>query len=109
MDFWFSFGVTGAAPEEARRLCLEAAETAARLEPDHSSSQFTLAGAYLISGDREKFWVASDRFFSMGWRSNNLAGWLTQWNAYSGRWDLGVALTEKAINLSPGHYPKGWH
>jgi len=96
------------AKDDPLDLALEAAERAVALDSKSQHAQWALAYAYFQRRDLENYLAAVDK--TVGLNPNDAyylgyAGWAI---AFSGQWERGRALVEKAIRLSP-YYPGWWH
>lgn len=109
MDALYGFGITGLTREENLKASEEAAEAAVRIDPNNDAAIFQITWVAASNGDRARVRIEMDRYLSLGWRSNQQMGWMGYNIAVNGRWELGLSIVRKAISLSPGNYPNGWH
>ena len=100
----FSFN---ARPEDdALERALEAAQRAVMLDPESSMAYHFLFSTHFHRGELDEFRATGERAMAL---NPNHADMLADYGfmlALSGDWDRGLALTEKAIALSPVH--PGW-
>jgi len=87
---------------------LEAALKAVELAPADPYARSRLATGYLASCQREPFRVEATRAVEMNPNDANILGPLGNQLAYSGDWDRGVQLAEKAISLMGPNAPRWW-
>jgi adenylate cyclase len=87
---------------------LEAARRAVELAPDKAFAHFALAKAYYAACQPDRLRVEADRVIALD-PSNVLAlGAMGDWLAFSGDWDYGKRLAEKAIALAGPSAPTWW-
>ena len=100
------FGFNPQAKEDALDRALEAAQRAVMLDPENSMAYHFLFSAHFHRGELDEFRATGERAMAL---NPNHADMLADYGfmlALSGDWDRGLALTEKAIALSPVH--PGW-
>jgi adenylate cyclase len=98
----------GLPPEEASvekraRLAdrqLQAALRARDLAPLDSRAQFDVAGGYYATCQPERVLVEAEKAAALDPYDANALGLLGLWVAFTGHWDEGTALAEKAIKLA---------
>jgi adenylate cyclase len=98
--------VPGADPRER---ALAAGRRAVELAPANSLARFGMARAAYLAGELDLFRAEAAQALALNPHDPLLLGNIGNWLAFSGRWDQGVALVEKAIALSPKCYPRWWH
>jgi adenylate cyclase len=89
-------------------LALDAAERAVALDPASQHAQWAMAYAYFQRRDLENLLAAVDRVVQLNPNDAYYLGYAGWAIAFSGQWERGRALVEKAIKLSP-YYPGWWH
>jgi TolB-like protein/Flp pilus assembly protein TadD len=89
-------------------LALEAAERAVALDSKSQHAQWALAYAYFQRRDLENYIAAVDKTVSLNPNDAYYLGYAGWAIAFSGQWERGRALVEKAIKLSQ-YYPGWWH
>jgi non-specific serine/threonine protein kinase len=86
---------------------LAAARRAVALDPASQPGSMALAQIYFFCRQYDLFRQAAERTLAL----NPLDGWAMAWMglllAYSGEWERGVALADRAMELNP-HHP-GWY
>ncbi len=82
---------------------VEAAEKAVRLDPRSQFAHSTMAHAYFMHGDLDRFRSSAERAIQINPGSAEVLALLGLDLAYSGQWDRGIALVEKARSLNPFH------
>ncbi len=100
------FGFNPQAKDDALDRALEAAQRAVMLDPENSMAYHFLFSAHFHRGELDEFRATGERAMAL---NPNHADMLADYGfmlALSGDWDRGLALTEKAIALSPVH--PGW-
>jgi tetratricopeptide (TPR) repeat protein len=80
---------------------MQAALTAVELEPASANAHRALAEASLYKGERRQFWDEAARSMELNPNDAGAIGWFGMVLAFSGRWDEGIALVEKALNFNP--------
>ena len=93
---------------EAERLdrALDAAQRAVTLDPESSMAYHALFGAHFHRGELDEFRAAGERGLTLNPNHADLAADFGMMLALSGDWERGLALTEKAVALTPVH--PGW-
>jgi TolB-like protein len=94
---------------DAREEALIAARRAVDLAPANPVVRFAMARAAYIAGDLDLFRAEASNALTLSPHDPLLLGNLGNWLAFSGRWEEGVALVQKAIALNPKGYPRWWH
>ncbi|MDP6952988.1 MAG: hypothetical protein QGF53_09540, partial [Alphaproteobacteria bacterium] len=89
-------------PDPLKRA-IEAAEKAVRLDPRSQFGHTTMAHAYFMHGDLDRFRASAERAIQINPGSAEVLALLGLDLAYSGQWDRGIALVEKARSLNPFH------
>ena len=111
---WWGWGLP---PEEAsveKRAhladrVLQTALRARELAPQDSYAQFFVAWGYNATCQPDRLQVESGRAVALAPYDPWVLGLLGEFVAYSGHWDEGVALTEKAFKLAgPSAQPDWW-
>lgn len=82
---------------------IEAAERAVRLDPRSQFGHSTMAHAYFMHGDLDRFRSSAERAIQINPGSADVLALLGLDLAYAGQWDRGIALVEKARALNPFH------
>ncbi len=82
---------------------IEAAERAVRLDPRSQFAHSTMAHAYFMHGDLDRFRSSAERAIQINPGSAEVLALLGLDLAYAGQWDRGIALVEKARSLNPFH------
>ena len=83
---------------------IEAARRAVQLDPTSQMARRSLAVASYFSGDIEKFKIEAEAAIAINPNDADALAELGQLLAFTGEWDRGFALTQKAIKLNP-YYP----
>ncbi len=86
---------------------LVAARKAVDLDPTSSLVWYTLAMTQYFRRDIGAFRAARDRAIELNPRDTQTLAMLGILTGYSGDWQLGVELTERAMELNPNH--PGWY
>ena len=86
---------------------LEAARKAIELDPDNCTGYQALFVAYFHKHDIDQFRATGERALALNPNDPNTLADYGLMLAFTGDWDRGVALTRKAIALSPVH--PGWY
>jgi len=100
----YKWGYSGV--ENPREAALLAAQRAVELDPDSATTREALANAHYLLHDVERFYIEADRAMALNPNDPSMLGSLGNFIAYTGRWDRGVALVNKAMALDPVH--PGW-
>lgn len=88
---------------------IEAANRAESLSTgDDSAIYWGMAEAYYSSCQTDKLHTAIQRGLELSPDDPNLLASFGNWLSYSGQWEEGAALTQRALNLEPQHYRKWW-
>lgn len=93
----------------AREASLAAARRAIELAPANPMARFAMARASYLMRDLDVFYAEAERALSLNPHEPFLLGNLGNWLAFTGRWEEGVVLIRKAIELNPKIYPRWWH
>lgn len=88
---------------------LEAARRAVLLSPDNARAHHALAKAFFMAGDLDGFYAEAQQALRLNPNEPVHLGSLGNWIAYTGRWDEGIALVDKAAKLSPDGFAPWWH
>lgn len=107
VDYAYEFGLEDAEGYDPQSLALEAAARAVELDPNSAEAARALTRAYLVNGDLSKFYDAAQRTLLLSPNDVTIGG-LGNWIAYSGKWDEGKALVEKAVALNPTALPRSF-
>ncbi len=94
---------------DPRERALAAARRAIDLAPTNPMARFAMARAAYLKGDLDVFYAEAAHALRLNPHEPFLLGNLGNWLAFSGRWDEGVAMIQKAIALNPKVYPRWWH
>ena len=94
---------------DARERSLAAARRAIELAPANSLARFAMARASYLMRDLDVFYAEAERALSLNPHEPFLLGNIGNWLAFTGRWEEGVVLIRKAIELNPKVYPRWWH
>lgn len=86
---------------DPRSEILEAAQNAVRLAPNSSGAHFALAEAYYYQDDQERFLAEVAKAMELNPNDAASIAWLGTLMAFSGHWDEGGALVEKALAFNP--------
>ncbi len=73
-----------------------------------SAIYWGMSEAYYASCETDKMAASIERGLEINPADPNLLAAFGNWLSYSGRWDEGAALTQKALDLEPQHYRKWW-
>ena len=92
---------------DAMNRCMDAARRAANLAPSNQLAQAALASAFFFRRELGAFRSAADRALALNSMEGYITAFLGQHFAYSGDWERGCALAERATRLNP-HHP-GWY
>ena len=86
---------------------LAAARRAVNLAPSSQLSHAALASAYFFRGEVGEFRAAAERALALNRMQGYTTAFLGLHFAYSGDWERGCALAERATQLNPNH--PGWY
>jgi len=86
---------------------LAAARRAVALDPASQMGHMALAQAYFFRRELDAFRPAAERTLALNPLDSWGLAWIGLMTAYTGDWERGVALAEKAMELNP-HHP-GWY
>ncbi len=75
---------------------------------DDSAVYWGMAEAYYASCQVDKMQAAIERGLEINPDDPNLLAAFGNWLAYSGQWETGSAMIEKALAIEPRHYRKWW-
>jgi len=106
-QYWSGFNPR---PDDSRPLldlALATAQKAVELGPDNSNAQYMLSRAHYFRHELPEFYTVADR--AIGLNPNNAAvlAEVGLFTLYTGRWERGKALLDKALALNP--YLPGVH
>jgi len=88
---------------------IEAANKAEALSPSNDSAVYWgLTEAYYSSCQTDKMAASIERGLEINPHDPNLLAAFGNWLSYSGRWDEGAAMTQKALDIEPQFYRKWW-
>jgi len=88
---------------------IEAANKAEALSVgDDSAIYWGMTEAYYSSCQADKMAVSIERGLEINPDDPNLLAAFGNWLSYSGRWDEGAAMTQRALEIEPQHYRKWW-
>jgi TolB-like protein/Tfp pilus assembly protein PilF len=85
----------------------EAAWRAVKIDPACQMGWMELAAVHFLSRDFTAFRETAERAISLNPRDSTTLAWMAIMIAFSGDWERGVALTQRAIDLNR-HHP-GWY
>lgn len=94
---------------ELPQKAIDAANRAESLSDGNDSSVYWgMAEAYFASCQPDKLKTAISRGLALNPDDPNLLAAFGNWLSYSGHWDEGAALTQRALAIEPQHYRKWW-
>ncbi len=97
-----------AGPQPLERA-LAAAQKAIELDPQNQDAFHKLAMIrYMTEADFASFYSAADQAIAINPNDAGIVADLGTWMAYSGRWEQGKALVQRAMVLNPRH-PRWYH
>ena len=82
---------------------IEAAGKAVRLDPRSQYGHYILAHAYYMRGELDRFRVSAERAIELNPSNTEVLAIMGLDLAYTGDWEHGIALVEKARALNPFH------
>ncbi len=91
------------------KRALEAAKRSVMLAPDNARAHYALAISLDMAGDLPGFYAEARRALELNPNEPVYLGSLGNWIAFTGRWEEGLALIEKAARLNPGSFAPWWH
>ena len=95
--------------EHLPELAIEAANKAEALSVgDDSAIYWGMTEAYYSSCQTDKMSASIQRGLEINPNDPNLLAAFGNWLSYSGRWDEGAELTQRALDIEPQHYRKWW-
>jgi len=106
-EYKFAFNPRAEADDPLARA-IAASRNAINADATSQVGYETLAGGHYFSGDIEQFRAAAERALSLNPNNSNTLAWMGFLTAYSGAWNRGIALLDKAVNLNPNH-PSWYH
>ncbi|MDP6953780.1 MAG: adenylate/guanylate cyclase domain-containing protein, partial [Alphaproteobacteria bacterium] len=106
-EFKFAFNPRPDAEGPLARA-IAASQNAIKADATNQAGYESLAGGHYFSGDLEQFRTAAERALSLNPNNSNALAWMGFLTAYSGAWNRGIALLDKAVNLNPNH-PSWYH
>ncbi len=86
---------------------LTAARRAVNLAPSSQLAHAALASAHFFCGEPDEFRAAAERALALNRMQGYTTAFLGLHFAYSGDWERGCALAERATELNPNH--PGWY
>jgi len=86
---------------DPRPLMMEAARKAVKLAPNSAAAHYALAEAHFYNGEHEQFLTDVAKVLELNPNDAGTISWLGTLMAFSGRWDEGGALIEKALAFNP--------
>ncbi len=86
-----------------------AARRAVELAPSNHLAYFSLAQAFFFQKEVQSFRNAADRTLALNPMDGNSIAFLGEMLAYSGDWERGLALAQRARQLNPHHPGWYWH
>jgi TolB-like protein/Tfp pilus assembly protein PilF len=95
-----------ARPESMERA-LTAARRAVNLAPSSQLAHAALASAHFFRGELDEFRAAAERALALNRMQGYTTAFLGLHFAYSGDWERGCALAQRATQLNPNH--PGWY
>jgi len=113
----YLFGTTLKEPERSslplrKALPQKAIDAATKAESlsngDDSAIYWGLAQAYYTACHADKMQAAIERGLAINPDDPNLLATFGNWLQYSGRWEAGEALTQRAFDIEPQKYKKWW-
>jgi len=96
-----AYGHWGQPPEGPLDRALRAARTAVELAPQSTLPHYALAQALFFLRDWAPFRVAAERAVAINPMDGATAAWMGLLIAYSGDWERGCALADRAWELNP--------
>jgi adenylate cyclase len=87
---------------------LDAARHAIQLAPKNYHSHWLLSRVYYFMQDRERFLASSKRALELNSSDGTTLGLIGMYTAFSGEWDRGAEMINKAKLLNP-NYPEYYH
>ena len=88
---------------------IEAANRAESLSDGRDTAVYWgMAESYYSACESDKLKAAIDRGLEINPSDPNLLGAFGNWLSYSGKWEQGVALTMKALDIEPTRYRRWW-
>jgi class 3 adenylate cyclase/TolB-like protein/tetratricopeptide (TPR) repeat protein len=86
---------------DLRSLMLEAARKAVNLAPNSAEAHYALAEAHYYNDNQTQFLAEVAKVLELNPNDAGNISWLGTLMAFSGRWDEGGALVEKALAFNP--------
>ncbi|MFQ5932977.1 MAG: tetratricopeptide repeat protein, partial [Nitrospiraceae bacterium] len=86
----------------------EVARRAVDLAPTSQTAHHAVALTHYYLHELEMFYVEAERAIALNPNNSDLLGELGNFIAYTGKWERGVVLVEKAMALNP-HHPSWYH
>jgi class 3 adenylate cyclase/TolB-like protein/cytochrome c-type biogenesis protein CcmH/NrfG len=86
---------------DLRSLMLEAARKAVNLAPNSAEAHYALAEAHYYNDKQTQFLAEAAKVLELNPNDAGAIAWLGTLMAFSGRWDEGGALVEKALAFNP--------
>ncbi|MGJ5621291.1 adenylate/guanylate cyclase domain-containing protein [Sulfitobacter sp. MF3-043] len=87
---------------------LSAAKKSKALNPDSARVRLVLGILLLMNGDRVGFFAEAEDALAIG-GDRSVEAEFGYWLVWTGRFELGAALLQRAIDLDPGSTVKDWH
>lgn len=92
-----------------RKLAIDAANKAELFSDGSDTSVYWgMAQAYAASCQLDKLRTVVNRGLQINPHDPSLLGAFGSWIAYSGDWDAGVDMINKALEIEPRHYKRWW-
>jgi len=95
--------------EDPLETALAAAGRAVELEPANPMARFAMARVHFLMRDLALFRVEAANALALNPHEPFLLGNIGCWLCFSGSWDEGVPMIQKAIALNSKVYPRWWH
>jgi len=86
---------------------LRAAQQAVLLDENNQLARMALAEAHFIRGEIDQFSNEAERAIALNLNNASVLAWLGLWMSYSGEWERGLNMIDKARALNPKH--PGWY
>lgn len=97
------------ARSDYRTRALAAANKAEQLSDGRDSAVYWgMAQAYMTACDTDKMKTAIERGININPHDPSLLAVFGNWMAYTGNWDEGAVMVNRALELEPTHYKRWW-
>jgi adenylate cyclase len=106
--YTMGWGMSDEERDEMLVQALTAGHKAIALAPDDARGHLYLAYAEAAAGNAREFHVHAERAMELNPNDADVMGNVGAMMAFSGEYDYGLALIEKAILLNP-HHPEWWY